>query len=1060
MEFLIDALASVIKDPLEDPFLFEWIAIQSRGMKQWISIELAKKIGICANVKYFFPREILDKFSLKPNCDVSLLFWKILDSLPKLIKDKNFSSIKNYLTDDTDDIRLYQLTCNMASLFDDYRIYRPDILLKWQNDVEIFRDKKRVWAWQSVLFRKLVENGLENYSVQVSQEKDMPKRISVFGVSSYPPLFLNFFKNLSQFIDINLFLLVPSKEFFGYSTTHFEEDIDSGNPLVASLGKSGRDLQILIEDFEYYEPLPDLWHDPLSETETMLSYIQSDILNLYERKHGKDREPLDISFSNDNSISIHSCHTPMREVQVFKDQLLNLFEKNSDLRPDDVIVMMPDIESYAPLIETVFSSEHKFPYSISDRKQKSESKTVKAFLKIMNIMTSRFELHSVLDLLSMDPVAGKFLIDQTELGSIEKYAENAGIRWGIDSDHKKNNGLPEFNENTFKFGLQRLMLGYAMPNSSDTLFCNVLQASVPQGSEAEIIGKLALFLNTLFRGVKLFDLREKNISYFCKSFKQILNSMIAKTTDNEKEFLFILDSIQQIENESEKVLFNNKLSFAVALKILEEKLSKSVSAGSFMTGGITFCNLMPMRSIPFKVVGLMGMSEQDFPRKSSSRSFDLIEKYPRTGDKNVRSEDRYLFLEALISARENFIITYTGADIRDNSPMPCSAIVIQLIDVIMESFKIESEQDLICYHPLHPFNTKYFNKKESKKYFSFSPYAFKISKSLANRSDKKELFIHKTISQSDFLKEDISLIDLCYFFKHPLSYMMKNELGIVLQESEQIFQDREPVVLDFLDNYQIGSNILTKSVETKQLNLDYDRFKASGQLSFGKKGKIDLEEIYAQVAPIYKKGETIIKKDLMSSKFINIEFNSISISGTIDLIREDIGRLILTFGKLNPQRLLKAWIYHLALNASLNKEEPLKTVLVGKSAGKSKEMAQEIIFSEIDGNEAYILLSDLVKSYQSGLDTPFLFFPETSYEFVKYFLETDQDESQSNISTIMQKCKTKWYNSFFNTGDKTDRYTSKFFGEHDLFESIDYFISTGFIENSIKVLKPLMEHMR
>jgi len=283
---------------------------------------------------------------------------------------------------------------------------------------------------------------------------------------------------------------------------------------------------------------------------------------------------------------------------------------------------------------------------------------------------------------------------------------------------------------------------------------------------------------------------------------------------------------------------------------------------------------MTMRSIPFKVVGLMGMSEQDFPRKAPLRSFDLIEKFPRTGDKNVRSEDRYLFLEALISARENFIITYTGSDIRDNSPIPCSAIVSEFIDVIMDSLKIKSEQDLICYHPLQPFSTKYFNtpgfeesdfKKSGKdKLFSFSPYAFKISNNLVNRSDKKELFIHQDLSLSVISKEDIPLMDICYFFKHPLAYMMKNRLGIILKESETIQEDREPVVLNSLDDFQIGSDILENGIENKQLNFDYERFRAAGKLPFGEKGKIDLEVIYSQTEPIYKKAEITSEKNTAS----------------------------------------------------------------------------------------------------------------------------------------------------------------------------------------------------
>jgi exodeoxyribonuclease V gamma subunit len=163
MEYLMDALASVLKDPLEDPFLFEWIVIQSRGMRQWISIELAKNLGICANIKYCFPREIIERFSNDNQSDVSFVFWKIMGLLLELINDKkyagSFKSIKNYLEDDHAGVKLYQLTTRIADLFDDYRIYRPDILAKWQNKIPEGMDKYDFLKWQPVLFNKLIKNG-------------------------------------------------------------------------------------------------------------------------------------------------------------------------------------------------------------------------------------------------------------------------------------------------------------------------------------------------------------------------------------------------------------------------------------------------------------------------------------------------------------------------------------------------------------------------------------------------------------------------------------------------------------------------------------------------------------------------------------------------------------------------------------------------------------------------------------------------------------------------------------------------------------------------------------
>ncbi len=1060
MEYLMDALASVIEDPLGDPFLSEWIVIQSRGMKQWISIELARRTGICANISCFFPRDLIEKFVSKSGFEENLLFWKIMELLPILSDHGKFSIIKSYLKNDKDGVKLYQLACNIADLFDNYSIYRPDLLLKWQNRDEDFYPENKLFAWQPVLFRELIQSGLEYSIPGIKEREDIPQRISAFGISSYPPMFLNFFNDLGKFSDINLFLLVPSKEFFGYSISGYNQDIEPGNRLVASLGRAGRDMQVMMEEFDYYEPFPDMWHDPLYDSETMLSYLQSDILHLYERKPGKDMEPVDISFENDNSISIHACHTPMREVQVLKDQLLDLFEACPELNPGDVIVMMPDIESYAPLIEAVFSVEHKFSFSISDRRQKSESETVKAFLKVLDIVSSRFELHLVLDLLSMSPVAEKFSIDHSGLALMEQYVESAGIRWGIDSEQKNMDGFPVFFENTFRFGLERLVLGYAMPENHDRLFLNVLPKGSVQGAQAENLGRFIQFTRTLFKMFRLLHSRNKDISYFCKSFKQVVSCMIAKTSENKSDYLFIMDTLQQMEDEAAKAVFDREISFDVAREIVKKRLGQSVSAGSFMTGGITFCNLMPMRSIPFKVVGLMGMGEQDFPRKSFSGNFDLIDKFPRTGDKNIRNQDRYLFLEALISARKNLIITYTGFNIRDNSSLPCSAVVSELIDVIKESFNIKSEQDLIHYHPLQPFSPKYFNMPDKGGLFSFSLHAFNIAKKLSKRSDVRKPFINRELSLFTMPRKNISLMDMDSFFSHPLAYMMKNRLGIKIPQPEQIHEDREPVVLNQFDKYQIGSDILLKGVEQNCLTLDYNRFKASGMLPFGKKGRVDLEEIYILAEPVFQEAEEIISRESLEPEVIKIDFGDINVSGTIDMIRKDTGRFIITFGIINPRRLLNAWIYHLALNAACEDTNgQAETILMGRSPGKGRDKTGQVCFPGMDKNDAYTIMNDLVECYKSGLDKPFIFFPDTSHGFVKLFLESDQDMSEKNIKYIMQKCKGKWFNSFLNTGDKLSLYTDKFFSGLDLFDDIDLFIQSHFIENSIKIFKPMMECM-
>jgi exonuclease V gamma subunit len=266
--------------------------------------------------------------------------------------------------------------------------------------------------------------------------------------------------------------------------------------------------------------------------------------------------------------------------------------------------------------------------------------------------------------------------------------------------------------------------------------------------------------------------------------------------------------------------------------------------------------------------------------------------------------------------------------------------------------------------------------------------------------------------------------------------------------------------LNHLDRYKIGSDIFEKGIQNKKLNIDYNRYRAEGILSFGIKGQVDLDEISAQVAPVFEKALAEMTQNIQDPQNIDIELNGINLTGVIDNIREDYSRLVLTFGKLNPQRLLKEWIYHLALNTFLKGDNSSQTILVGKNNNQSKEISQKIIFPKLHYKESEQLLSDLLDFYKSGSSQLFVFFPETSFEFVKNFLKSEKDNSKKNIFSIMQKCKTKWYSPFSNTGEKVNRYTDLYFGEQDLFQDIDYFMGTGFIENSVQVFQPLMELMR
>ncbi len=1134
MENLMGALVSVLDHVPDNPMMPEWIGIQSRGMKQWIVMQMAQRFGVCTNMHFAFPRQMVDQIltSFNPPEDIEdlenqkdslnedFLFWSVLKLLNENRSSKELSSIENYIKEDETGKKLYQLSMKIAKVFDDYQVYRPELLIDWQKgrqthpSHETFKDP--VAQWQAKLWNQIVSKDpqnhlafkaglfLEKFFSKTISKDNLPSRMSLFGISTLPELFLQVFEKVSEMMDINLFLLTPSNQFFfdiksagqiGRIALKQEAPIDPAvlyyemtNPLLSSLGTSGKGFHASLEAFNYHEPFDDLFQDPTSaanESHTMLSNLQSDILNLHHRKEGNREAPVIIAAS-DTSICIHACHSPMREAQVLKDLLLNEFEKDAELAPHDIIVMMPDVEAYAPFIESVFALETPLPFSISDRRKKSESEPLDAFLKILALGNSRLEQSCVLDLLLSESIAKKFKITFDEISMIEKMAEDAKILWGRDAGHRETLGLPPFEENTWQFGLQRLFMGMAMPEDQDMLVQDILPCQFFEGLDLEVLGKFAAFCHALFSGLKTLA-GQKIIGKWCEALKQISISLMDRNYKNGEDLIFLSQTIDQLKEDAQKAGFNEIVSFDMIFSILEQKLDLNISQGNFLAGNITFCNIMPMRSMPFKIVVLMGMDEKSFPRQAFNPGFNLIKKYPKPGDKIERDEDRYLFLETLLSARSKFICTYTGMSIQDNSKIPCAGVISELMDTMDQSFILPKGIGYHFFHPLHPFNEEYFNQAGS--FFSFSKNNCRIARALCPRISKtgrsetgtsettksqkdgsqSRVFIRPSSKkESKAPPSPITLDEMIRFFKNPVEGFIKEGLDIKMQDIEEQTQDREVFSISGLDQYILGSFLVEKESASSnsrpfgETNC-YPFFKAMGSLPFGEKGKFEYEKMMNTAGPVIDAARTIASKKQLPPVATQIDIDGLMVSANFPDIREDAVYFVI-YGKLNSARLLSGWIRHLFLNICAPPDYPRKTILIGRDP-KGKKPVLICSFPALE-SQAFQYFKELTQIYVRGGGQPFYFFCETSWQFVQALLKQNFDPDQLELDRnvvfkAMNNSKTRsgWYGGYHQTGEKENRYVSLCVENNDPFASVDALISSGFVQNSITIYKPLMENL-
>jgi len=1070
LEILAGQLAQIVREPLSSPFTQETIVVQSLGMERWISMELASHNGISANCSFPFPNKFLQDIFAKIIPDLpdyspfesAVMTFKIMKILPACLNIPGFESIKLYLKDDINKLKLFQLAEKIADTFEQYLVFRPEMIFAWEEGRE---EKDQDHRWQAYLWRELVKGNEKKHRAYLRKAlfekirekqvsfKDLPQRVSLFGISYMPPFHLEVFTQISQLVEVNLFVLNPCMEYWAdiasdsqikkiknkYAETNnvpAELHLEKGNRLLASMGALGRDFFRLISSFdcEIYELFED------QDCHNMLSCIQSDILYLREgdnEKEGRQVAPANI---DDLSIQIHSCHSPMREVEVLHDNLLSMFEDDQKLLPKDIIVMTPDIETYAPFIHAVFNAQPdetlRIPYSIADKSIKKESRIIETFLYVLDLKESRLGVSSIMALLESPAIRDKFDLTDSDIEMVEFWIRETNIRWGYDGLTKKKLGIPGFNENTWKAGLERLLLGYAMPGGGRKMFSGILPYDHIEGSNVKTLGKLLEFLDCIFKWKNELE-KTRTLRKWGVAFIDILEQFFMPDEDTEREIHFLRRIFNDLENKERISGFKDKVELEVIRSYMEQIFKQEVTSAGFISRGVTFCAMLPMRSIPFKIICLIGMNNDTFPREFRPLGFDLIARKPKIGDRSKRNDDKYLFLEACISAREKLYISYVGQSIQDNTKIEPSVIISELIDYIDKGFSMPKNfinDNLITQHRLQAFSPEYF--REDSKLYSYSKENFLAGKSFLKHTDKIIFFAKSLSSPTDEFRK-LEIETLCAFFSHPVRFLLQRRLGIYLDESTDSIDEKENFSINGLEKYKIGQDLLKNRLSGLKLDDMLPVHRATGTLPHGNIGKVNYREMSIDAEIFANKLENITEGKKLNSLDINYEIAGFKITGKITNVYEQ-GLIIYRYATVKPKDYLKAWIYHLLMCTIGDSKCAQKTTLLGSN------LVYE--FDPVQNPEE--ILEHLLQVYWKGLSEPVHFFPATSYKYAHLLLLKEKAEYDA-----LGNARKIWDGNDFNPGESDDLYFDLCFRETDPMDD-------EFERTSTEVFGPIFEYGR
>jgi exodeoxyribonuclease V gamma subunit len=764
----------------------------------------------------------------------------------------------------------------------------------------------------------------------------------------------------------------------------------------------------------------------------MLAAVQTDILDL------RDGAPLpgEELAGADHSIMVHSCHSPMRELEVLHDQLLAMFEESPELEPKDIIVMTPDIESYSPLIGAVFGSRkvikgRALPFSLADRVIKKEGVLFGTLLNILDLVGSRLEISRVLAVLERAPVRGRFDLSLEELERIERWLGVVNIRWGIDAADRGQLGLPATAENTWRFGLDRLLLGYAMVGGNRRDFGGVLPCDDLEGSEVEALGRFMDFTDKLFGYVRQLAAK-RTLAAWSDILLALFNDLLAVSDEQEHEREFInrtLVGLGEVQNEA---AFTDEVEFEVVMAELDKAGQTDSLSSGFMAGGITFCEMLPMRAVPFKIVCLLGMNDGAYPRPTTVPAFDLIAAQPQLGDRSRRKDDRYLFLESILSARHCLYLSYVGQSVRDGSHLSPSVLVSELVEYLLHRFTVKRER-IVTTHPLQPFSPAYFSGRQDL--FSFSASNFAAAQMLGQPKNSRMLISEPLPPAPDEFRE-ISVDELSYFFCNPARFFCRKRLGIQLEGDVGELAGTENFNLDFLDRYQLGETMLQDRLAGKAGSDHFRIARQQGVLPHGSVAVAAFDELVGGVEAVADKLADKGGLGELSTLTGKIEVGPFVISGQLKTSPES-GLIIYRYAKLKPADLVRGWLNHLFLNRLGPADWARLTHVVGND--------KIISFQPVaDGDDH---LADILGLYWQGLMSPLRFFPAASMAFTKAI------EKGLSDSGAMVKARRTWQGGSFARAEADDRYYQL------CFRGIDP-LDQEFMANSAAFFEPLNERGR
>ena len=1043
-DLLADLLGDLLADPLPDPMAAELVSVPTRGVERWLTQQLAGRLGrrvgradgVCANVELPFPGALVRRILAEVGGEDPVasawtperLTWPLLALVDAHEDEPWLAPLADHLRAAADggERRRLGYVRHLADLYDRYGVHRPELLLAWADGGD--GGIPPASAWQAELWRRLrAELGVPSPAEQLQERcallrrgeaaLTVPDRLALFGLTRLPGSHLEVLAAVAAARDVHLFLLHPSPALWerldgrtlppgGRARRDDRSGDEVRHPILASWGRDAREMQMVLAA----EAATGDHRPVVSAPRTLLEQLQHDVRHDLAPPgpplSGRSDARLVVE-AGDESVQVHACHGRARQVEVARDAVLHLLSVADDLEPRDVIVLCPDVEAFAPLVDAAFAAAPdpaaspergpdegtddrlvRLPVRVADRSLRQTNPLLELAARLLELAGARMTASQVLDLAGRPPVRRRFGLGDDDLRQMERWVGDAGIRWGLDAGRRQPFGLAGVAANTWSAGLDRIALGAAMAEEDARRFAGVLPLDdVPPG-ELLLVGRLAELVDRLGEVASALD-APKPVGTWCAALADAVDAVGAVTDADSWQrgqlgriLGEVLDEATGRDGPSAALVSRPEL-----VELLGSRLAGRPSRANFRTGEVTLCTLVPMRAVPHRVVVLLGIDDGVFPRSGVRDGDDLLLLEPRVGERDPRSEERQLLLDAVLSATEHLVVTYSGRDERTNVERPPAVPIGELLEAIdataVAADGSPASAAVLVHHPLQPFDRRNFTVGAIRpgRPFGFDPTSFDGARALGGDRRARPAFLAEPLGRLD--EAAIDLADLERFLRHPVSAFLRRRLGFVPAEAEPPIDDGVPVELDGLARWAVGDRLLAARLAGVDLDEAVAAERARGALPPGALADSAVDPIAAAVDTIVGASGIDGPGDIVAVDVV-LPSGARLVGAVSDLHAGVVRRAV--FSRLAGGHRLLGWLHLLALTTA-DPARPWSAVTVGRVRKLDKDSPADVTVATLDplaaapGERRRLAerhLEVLVDLYGRGLCEPLPLYPKTS----------------------------------------------------------------------------------